>query len=278
MVIRYLLITVFLLQLGQSLWAQGQVFPGDANADGRVNQYDLLPMAYAFGANGPIRHNGNGEEAEDILALWPDAFPDGTNYIHADANGNGFVDLLDFGLLYNNRGIIHDPGDQGAPQVFVSSDEYNVVLNNGENIDPTSISGVLEIPVFVAPLDPESEINGIAFEFSWDPTYVVSASFEYNPAWMAFDGQAVSYLHADDEHIQFSASRLGADPMVGGGLLGTLSVIIIEDLVDLMPSDPDITIPFVEVGGISSFDGDFVPLQTGGQSLFFNGISAVSST
>ncbi|MEM6878508.1 MAG: T9SS type A sorting domain-containing protein, partial [Bacteroidota bacterium] len=50
------------------------------------------------------------------------------------------------------------------------------------------------------------------------------------------------------------------------------------DLVDLMPSDPDITIPFVEVGGISSFDGDFVPLQTGGQPLFFNGISAVSST
>ncbi|MEL6668497.1 MAG: T9SS type A sorting domain-containing protein, partial [Bacteroidota bacterium] len=72
--------------------------------------------------------------------------------------------------------------------------------------------------------------------------------------------------------------RLGSNPVVGGGLIGSLSIIGIEDLVDLMPTNPDSTIGFVDINDISIVDGGFVPVQSTGHQLQFMGISAVSST
>ncbi|MEM6395878.1 MAG: T9SS type A sorting domain-containing protein [Bacteroidota bacterium] len=270
-------ITILLLSFG-SVQAQGHVFPGDANADGRVDQYDLLPMAYAFGASGPIRHNGTGQEPEEILALWPDAFPDGTNYIHADANGNGFVDILDFITLFQNQGIVHDEEDQAPPQALLSENDYSLVLNDGNPVDPNTISGTLQIPVYVSAMNPDGDINGVAFEVSWDTEYVLGATFEYDPSWIGFDDQAMAYTFQEDNRLNIAISRMGPNPAIGGGILGTLNVIIIEDLVDIRPADPDLDLAVVELSGITSVDGDFLPHEISGQSLFFTPISSVSST
>ncbi|MEM8585438.1 MAG: T9SS type A sorting domain-containing protein [Bacteroidota bacterium] len=262
---------------GQSS-AQGHVFPGDANADGHVNHYDLLPLTYAFGSVGPARPTGEGDVPEEILALWSDAFPDGTNYIHCDADGNGIVNLLDLTRFFSNNGIVHDPTDQALPQTFISSSQFTLLFNDGDPINPMDISGAFEVPLAVVPTGGEEEINGIAFEISWDPQFVSSVTFAYDPSWLGEDGQAISYINADENTIQIAVGRLGPNPISGGGLLGQLSIIGVEDLVGLMPTNPDTTIGFVDFNDISIVDGGFVSVQSTGQPLQFTGISAVSST
>ncbi len=95
-------ISIGILMGVTSLKAQ-QVWPGDVNNNGIVNNVDVLFWAYAEGAQGPARPTISGDWApQEAPELWAETFPDGQNYAYADCNGDGNVNSADLNIIRNN--------------------------------------------------------------------------------------------------------------------------------------------------------------------------------
>jgi hypothetical protein len=81
------------------------VWPGDANADGRADHFDLLPIGLAFGASGPERPAASLQWAPQAAPEWPQQTPvSEVNYRHIDTDGNGLVEAADTLALALNWG------------------------------------------------------------------------------------------------------------------------------------------------------------------------------
>ncbi|MEO1713111.1 MAG: hypothetical protein AAFU60_07230, partial [Bacteroidota bacterium] len=98
----------------------GNVWPGDADANNIAQHYDLLNIGIAYGLEGEPRDfvsiDWNGFSADD----WALEFLSGTNYKHADANGDGLVDLNDVDAILENYNETNGPV---APFVEVEGSE-----------------------------------------------------------------------------------------------------------------------------------------------------------
>lgn len=85
-----------------SLKAQ-QVWPGDVNNNGIVNNVDVLFWAYANGVSGPSRPSTSGDWApQDPSEPWPETFPGGLNFAFADCDGNGNINSADLNVITDN--------------------------------------------------------------------------------------------------------------------------------------------------------------------------------
>jgi hypothetical protein len=234
-----------------SLWAASagaQVFPGDADNNGLVSHYDILPIGYAFGSVGPARLDtemGGDSTLFEVAAYWEESFPGGQNYAHADTNGDGVVDFLDLLMVYLNYGWEH-PGN------FT-----NVIVEGTAGLDlplhfeapglpsPLTAGSALEIPIFLgSEALPADSLHGIAFSIQYDADFFESVQLNLSNNWMnnehlfAFEapvievdeqGNATGILEVALTHFGKSHSSSGF------GQIGTLSIIIEDVLVGLLP-------------------------------------------
>ena len=69
------------------LFGQDEVYPGDANANGIVDQYDIPYIGYAVGETGPARILTEDSQAQTVAQFWAEDFPSGPKFIHADGDG-----------------------------------------------------------------------------------------------------------------------------------------------------------------------------------------------
>lgn len=243
----------------------GQVFPGDADNNGRVENYDVLYTGYAYGEIGPSRLGETPSDGEEyITLLWEDIFPSGLNFAYADADGNGAVDFGDLITISTNY---------GAEQGMVVTNEF---LEGVPGIDPaidfdrSSIppiiteNSTLEIPLLLgSPDHPLSDINGIAFSIEYDAELIADLRLELEPAWMGRDSQ-LFILQAPGEaaavnsnRLDVAMTRLGIQPVTAFGKMGTLSIIIEDDLIELLPDGVDKLPISISVVGVAVIDHEF---------------------
>ena len=71
------------------------VFPGDANYDGICNNYDVLAVARAFDLQGNARDIQSMQWDSWFSSDWNSFATDGTNFKHADTDGNGKVSFAE---------------------------------------------------------------------------------------------------------------------------------------------------------------------------------------
>ena len=258
MTYKYLGVIAILLFWG-SLCAQQQVYPGDANNNGRVDQYDILPIGYAYGEVGPARIESVEDGPQAVAVSWAADFPGGLNYIYADANGNGLVELLDFVTVSQNFGEEYPPVTELDFPMGIPGQDPTILLNEGQVIEPALAGAVVEIPLSLDfPTDGlQDSINGIAFEIGFDHTHFSTYSFAFSEDWMTADGSAFKFKRTGPGSIAVAMTRFGPDPTIGGGPIGTLSLIIIDDLIGLMEEAPDTFPSKVKVFNIQAFDDDF---------------------
>lgn len=130
------------------------VWPGDVNADGIVDYRDWVAMSLVFGYAGPARDE-QGITFKGHPALpWSGQLPNGANIKHADGDGNGMIDLLDFEAIEVNYGKTHGayPGLDGpkpSPLQFAP-----VVLNYSSDT-----AGVHYITVGILAVDTSGSLN-----------------------------------------------------------------------------------------------------------------------
>ncbi|MCR9098587.1 MAG: T9SS type A sorting domain-containing protein [bacterium] len=153
------------------------VWPGDTNKDGIVNQYDLLPIAAWQGTMGPERSGFFW--APQPAAPWSGTQVSGQNLKHADANGDGTIDLQDARVCGLNLGealsgyVPPAPDYPSGPDLFIKGfghappwrnvfSQVNQLANN-LNIDLREIPG----------------LAGLAFTLEFDTGYIKNISTFY---------------------------------------------------------------------------------------------------
>lgn len=235
------LITIALLGCG--LLAKGQaVYPGDADDNGEVNQYDLLYIGYAYGSVGPMRLENDTEFSPQFIPLlWTNTFPNGHNYAFADANGNGIVDFLDILTVGANYGQTHD--DLRPLEFTVGTEGFDplLTLDNSQLSEPVTVGTEIQLPILLGSSDlPATDVNGIAFSIHCNhPELIQSIGLDLSESWIGTDSSAFYFVNFSETPLQIEGdvalTRFGPNAVSGSGSIGVLSIVIEDDLVGFIP-------------------------------------------
>lgn len=152
-----------------------QVWPGDANDDRTVDNNDILYLGIAFSASGPVRPNASLVWVDQPAPAWASTFTAGTNFVHADCDGNGVVNFDDTLAIQNNFSLSHPKTSQRSQNVYglrITPDQYRY---NAHDTIKATVSIGQNVP----------QIYGIAYTVS-----IIAA----DPCRLISSDQSVSWL------------------------------------------------------------------------------------
>jgi hypothetical protein len=201
------------------------VWPGDANADFVVNNFDVLNLGLAFGATGVVRPGASTNWTAQYCPNWVDTFINSANYKHADCDGDGAVGNSDWAVVTLNYGQVHLKNNQmgqyksrGLPDLFFDT-------NGLEAIPGTT----LQIPIHLGTLGSAmNNIYGMAGKIIVSNTLSNNISLSNSTSWIGT--AATSHLfqinsggfNAND----FALVKKDQLAVSGNGQIATLSVPI----------------------------------------------------
>ena len=233
------LIALFLLTSWPSLEAQ-EIWPGDINNNGVVNNVDFLFLGHAFGTQGPGREEGYNNYAwgaHPAPPPWDPSFPGGLNFSYADCDGNGSIDYDDYWAVKTNYGNIH--GNQG------SDPESNGQLGLAPPLFfiPVITPLIEGTPVILdlhlgTPDQTVQDFYGISFSITYDPEVWFEGAFFgfFTDGWILGDplntGEYIENFEVDPQEgrVDVVVSRTNGTPIGdGSGSIGTF-FIVIEDI------------------------------------------------
>ena len=244
--------------------SSGQIFPGDANNDGIVNNLDILNIGYTFGTYGPARSNGTDSPGiESIEILWDDNFPNGLNFAFADTDGNGLVNFADFiGVLVNYdeanpNGSSGQNFYEGTPQInpplFFERNGLNPFLTSGSEIEIPLHLGNDNIPV--------ENFTGIAFTIEYDADLLHDVHFVFEETgWTNEDNETFNFSGPVEVGLgekEIAITRLGNLPLSGKGEIGKFSIIVEDNLVSFLNSPSDSASTLIRITNVKMVNGDF---------------------
>lgn len=225
-----------------SLWGQF-VFPGDANRDGRVDNLDILYVGYAYGTAGPLRLSATTEfEAQTVQAYWPEGFPFGPNYIHADADGNGLIDWRDLLVVHNNYSLQHENYNPEGTIKNFGSVPYRLLFET-EKIAANVGGGTrIEIPLtFGDSANWVRDFNGLAFSVVFPETYIQDLRIDFSEGWATSDSLTWSFQKTisknGETQLDVALTRLGKNGIQGNGRIGVISMVIVDNLIEFLKAD-----------------------------------------
>jgi hypothetical protein len=184
------------------------VWPGDANSDGVANNFDVLELGIAAGSVGPVRPGANIFWTGQNGTPWSNTFANGTNYQHADCNGDGKVDSNDLVAVNVNYGFTHFKTDPtlkaGAvdPFLFISTLQDTVPLN-----------AAVAVPIHLGTVSTvANDIYGIAFTVNIDVNLIQPGT-----VYIDFDSCWLGTINAD----LFSLAKVFATGQIDIGISRT---------------------------------------------------------
>ena len=148
------------------------VWPGDANADGDANLYDLLPIGLAYNETGPVRPNATLNWIAQPCPDWTGSLLSGINYKHADTNGDGTVNISDTTAIAQNFGLNHPLRNPAVPSLAAT----NLTIIASQDTVPTSTQVDLTIQLD----SPGDSIYGLAFRVYFNPSFIMPGSVSLN--------------------------------------------------------------------------------------------------
>jgi hypothetical protein len=207
------------------------IWPGDTNLDGEVNVYDVLPIAYHHGLNGPQRTE---DPVEHFLPVpgddWGLVQSNGLDVKHIDADGDGEIALSD---------------------VSVISDFY--LADN--QVKPITANPLLQVPIILDLATPEVEIGetaifniivgtaqypaidfkGLAFQLNLgNATFFDTSTLSltlYSDSWLSQDGPSTDFTVKTNGYLLDGAlSRLDQKFKSGFGIIGKFEGTIVRDI------------------------------------------------
>ncbi|MEM7106161.1 MAG: Ig-like domain-containing protein [Bacteroidota bacterium] len=214
------------------------VWPGDINLDGIVNHFDLLSLGMAQGAVGSARFEASFLWEPQYSIDWPLILPDGTNYKHADCDGNGIIDEFDFLIVLINYGLTHDSDIELDP--IAGWFEINLQIPQGPFNGGESVQIPLELG---SPVFPIEDFYGLAFTLEYNPDFVEPGTFtlSLDNSWIGDPDelQFVVMEHPNQGILEVGITRTDNQPVNGFGMVGTLSLILEENLAGIIAPSPD---------------------------------------
>ncbi|HEU4718809.1 MAG TPA: hypothetical protein VFU15_13290, partial [Bacteroidia bacterium] len=159
----------------------GNVWPGDCNYDLTANMADALQIGLGYNTSGPARPNATNGWYAQPMADWPQNFVN-CNYKHADADGNGMIDVNDTLPISLNYGLVH-PYRLSQPVVPASSPALQLIAN----YDTVGLQTLVTVDVVLGTASlPIDSIYGISFRISDDAglTDTTMTLINLNTTWL----------------------------------------------------------------------------------------------
>jgi hypothetical protein len=240
-----------------------EVWPGDANVNNQADHYDLLNIGLAFGEEGPPRNETNVQWTGIPAADWNLLFADGTNFKHADCNGDGVVDLADRAAIEQNYGLTHGtvipvptlPGTVLDPPIFLDFPDPN----------ETSAGAPFEVPIILGTQDnPMHDVYGVAFTVVLNPEVfdLNSLTLSYPASWFGspnLDVITIDRFFPDEGRIEIAITRIDQTNTSGYGPIAYLRGII-DDIAGIRET-------LLRIEGVRAISNDenllpvFAPVQ-----------------
>ena len=246
------------------------VWTGDVNADGIVNNKDLLPLGYMMGLSGPTRNYASLEWYGQKANNWNNPYLGNlTDLKHADTDGSGQVDTEDTLALSLFYGLTH----QLTPSIPPSSKGLPFFLNI---LTPNpGVGDLVEVEVALgSPSQPVTNLYGFTFDASLSPQILDSAlQIRYfNGSWLNSNAADIwMSKNPAQGRLESAFTRTNSVAASGHGIVGVMSFIIIDIVDDSRPgSKPMVTLK-IDAPSILWADGTYtagdrfsvdIPLRT----------------
>lgn len=227
------------------------VWPGDANGNGIANHVDLLNIGRGMGLMGPPRPDAHTNWIGQASHSWGQLAPDGADFTHADADGDGTIHLLDIQAIHNNYTFTPaatQPSTGSGPAFYL------------EFSDSTVSSGdTLEIDVMLGDVqNPADSLYGLAFSLTFANWSIDSGSvqLDLSNSWLGTNGTDLTGLARDFSNagqVDIAITRLNQQERNGYGKVVGI-IVVIEDIVGKKEA---IVANNIGLGGVQveAFDG-----------------------
>lgn len=203
------------------------VWPGDADNNDVVNQFDMLYLGLGMGSLGTPRQGWlfwQGADAAD----WPFQTPlRQVNFKNLDTNGSGAVETTDTFAILKHWGktinpYINNPYELPGALSVTNNDPF-VSLS----ADTLPSGTLVEIPVYAgAPGIPATDVLGLTFSVSLD-TALLASGLRFEPAtsWLGVPGADFMYIQKEfpgQHRLDVALTRTNGTATGGYGEIGKL--------------------------------------------------------
>lgn len=206
------------------------VWPGDMDADGKVDMLDLLTFGWHLGDRGAERpfadkHGWHAQYSPD----WDRKSITGANLKHLDSDGNGLIEQNDIDAIaefFNKRNDL-------VPESRPSIKEYPVNLVYKGEPNP-QVGDYVEFDVYVGNADfPAAYLHGLSLRYDVDPQTVDTSTLElrFKPnSFLTYDAMTAGLTINNGRTVNAGITRIDKLSPTGFGAVATLGFIIEDDL------------------------------------------------
>lgn len=219
------------------------VWPGDTNADGICNAWDLLPLGMAYGTYGMPRASISSDWGAHESTDWTESFGDVLNYKHADCNGDGVINNSDINALSQNYSMTHEVST--IPDMPYSGGDITIsleILNESVEIGDTVVANVL-----ISGSTGDVDVYGLAFSINYN-VVPDSSTVDVNfPVSFLNDGyNTISIQRQVGNNIEAAITRTNNVTASGSGLLGVVSFVM-EDVLAGKTEEENLVLQFANI-------------------------------
>ncbi len=219
------------------------VWPGDVNADGICNAWDLLPIGISHGTYGYARPDATilweGQEATD----WTYSFGGDLNYKHADCNGDGYINSNDANAIIENYGMTRAVST--VPEMPYDSGDLTITLeivNSSVSIGDTVVTNIM-----VSGADGDADLYGLAFSISYNIIpYEGTMNVNFPESFLSNGENTISIQRVVDNTIEAAITRTNSEFANGTGLIGVVSFVM-EDVLAGKNTEENLSLVFNNV-------------------------------
>jgi hypothetical protein len=158
--------------------------------------------------------------------LWNDSQTGGINLHHADANGDGWIDLEDTTTVITNYGQSRPLANPDPQRPTIGPDlaviPANAIYNAGDTVHLKVMAGSSLLPV--------DQLSAIGFKVDVPPGLIIPGTYTVSIAnnWLCPDSNCIMYRRADESSgtAAVSLARLDGDQVSSYGELADISFVI----------------------------------------------------
>lgn len=214
------------------------VWAGDANNDGMVNMFDLLPIGLTFGEQGDQRLNASIEWVAQPASNWNTEFEfedpqtlenKSLNTKYADCDGNGQISAEDTLAINQNFGYVHNKTNLNSDLSPVSV--YCVFGN-----DTLQEGQWVQADIFVATDNtPAEDLYGTVFSIEYPTNIIDLQTIKLNltnNGWLTADDPNALLMYRNNMagQVDIGFTRTNKQTVSGYGKMATIGFKIIDNI------------------------------------------------
>ena len=244
------------------------VWPGDVNYDGKVNNADRSIQYLFFNESGTPR-NQQGIDWQAYPAIdWGIPQANGNDIKHFDCDGNGFINFNDNNAIIDNWGETHNEGfnNSDVPNSIgfgLFGTDYQIYLRptNQVNTNPLIMDVVLESK-------DGNDLNLFGGYFTIDyhnvNAHITDADIVFYNSWLGIPNNNLMWDYRNfpnSKKIEIAFSKTNGVASLGSGVIGQVAFQIDHSTFNLNPTNPLIVNFAVNQIGAHDTEGNLLPIE-----------------